>query len=177
MSRFHLALCEIYNTRIHGGYIHNIECQGHYLIIYTHVQENRLVPAELNYESDTSDDDYLVISGNEYWELKCIMKVHRQKYREITPPHSFIRNYRKIIKNENYIQPEIIQRIHLENQCVVAIKKTFWIRIIQRAWKRVYAEKCRILKMYKNPSYLSKREQNIKWRIKLPTLYGMLQGI
>lgn len=178
MSRFHLAVCEIYNTRIHGGYMHNIGCEGHYLVIYTHLQNNRFGPTEVNYESDTSDDDDVgIISGNDHWELNCIVELYRQKYREITPSHSFIRNYRKMIKDKNYIQPEIIQRIHLENQCVVAIKKTFWIRIIQRVWKRVYAEKCRILKMYKNPSYLSKREQNIKWRIKLPTLYGMLQNI
>lgn len=181
---YHLALCEIYNTQIHGGYNIPNECDGHYLVIYTHIKKN-YVEWNDDYEDDWSGDEgdtplegeYYEFTPfeSEYWEFNSIMKVYRQKYREITPRHSFIRNYKKIIKHKNYIQPEIIQRIHLQNECVVAIKKTFWIRIIQRAWKRVYAERCRIFKMRRNPGEIFKREMSGRWSQRLPDLYGILR--
>ena len=68
--------------------------------------------------------------------------------------HDIFRNYSEIIRNENYIKPEIIECIYLDTGHCIAIKKTFLIRIIQRSWRNI----------------LKKREQIIIWlslRVKL----------
>jgi hypothetical protein len=58
---------------------------------------------------------------------------------------------------------EIAQPVVLEpgGECV-AIIKTFWIRLIQRRWKRVFAERRRRLAQLLKPYGLLKRECGIK---------------
>ena len=48
----------------------------------------------------------------------------------------YIRNYNDI--NKNILNIQIAEKIILKGGECVAILKTFWIRIIQRTWKRVF---------------------------------------
>ena len=54
-----------------------------------------------------------------------------------------IRNYQNIIRSSSYLQPEIFEKVYIHNRCCAVIK-TFWIRIVQRSWKRVFKERTRI---------------------------------
>jgi recombinational DNA repair ATPase RecF len=54
--------------------------------------------------------------------------------------HPIIRNYNNIIKRENYIKLDIIEKVLLESGEIIAIIKTFWIKIIQRKWKKYYSK-------------------------------------
>ena len=68
--------------------------------------------------------------------IRCVMEQY--------PDHPWIRNYKKLILRDDYIRPEIAQCILLKGDEKVAILKTVWLRIIQRAWKKIFQERCRV---------------------------------
>lgn len=68
--------------------------------------------------------------------------------------------------NANDVQPprlEIVQTATMEpdGECVAVIK-TFWIRLLQRRWKRIFADRRRLLARLLKPYGLLKRECGIK---------------
>jgi hypothetical protein len=59
-----------------------------------------------------------------------------KKYNIPAVIHPYIRNYNHI--NKNILQIQIAEKIILKGGECVAILKTFWIKIIQRTWKKVF---------------------------------------
>ena len=59
----------------------------------------------------------------------------------------------------------------------IAIKKTFWLRLVQRRWKKIYQKRCDILARRTHLTALRYREIYGKYpaglRV-LPTIYGMM---
>lgn len=53
------------------------------------------------------------------------------------------------------------------------IKKTFWLRLIQRTWKKIYQKRKQLLTFRNMIDYIRQRELGIK-QPSIPTLYGML---
>jgi hypothetical protein len=71
-----------------------------------------------------------------------------------------VRAYWSIVNRHNaYPMLEIVQPVTLEpgGECV-AIIKTFWLRIIQRRWKRIFADRRRRLSQLLTPYGLMQRE-------------------
>ena len=131
-SKFSFGLCELYNNKLHG-YIpgeSDPHINGHYLVIYTE-NDNELVELHRRkYKELILDPQYQYqcqINNN------CVVvQIHGFE-------HDLIRNYYNIVCNiDNYIKPEIFQKIYLSGNECCAILKTFWIRIIQRTWKRIF---------------------------------------
>jgi hypothetical protein len=63
----------------------------------------------------------------------------------------------------SYSSPQILQIVIKDDMCTVVVK-TFWLRWVQRCWKRVFNQKQQVLnsrKSLKNQLYF---EQNGKWR-------------
>ena len=178
-SRFNLVLCEILNTHLHGN---DDNIDGHYLIInkfdastgsaiYNGEEDDDYSDSEEEEEED--DDSSLLLFTNEYNEY-----YHQQVPN--TVKHNTIRNYRNIIARPDYIRPEIAECIVLPSQHTVAIIKTIWIKIIQRKWKKVYAERNKIIKIRMQYSSLKTREITGRWPQScnyLPTLYGLLHDL
>ncbi len=72
---------------------------------------------------------------------------------------------------------EIVDYFCLPGQEMVAICKTFWLKIIQRKWKKVYAERQRILKRRKAVKEIQYRQRFGHWSNEasyMPTLEGMM---
>jgi hypothetical protein len=196
-NKFQLVLCEIHNTRIHG-FDENSDptVQGHYLLTgryYYDGLEQRDSDVDTDSEDDMSDDDdddgvddddensdcndYLSVgvysalaNAREYYR---VVVLNDRKYHS----HPFLRNYSTIFRRPNYIQPEIAQCVYLAGCERVAILKTFWLRIVQRAWKRVFKERKEILRKRMCPQNLREREIMGKWPMscrRYPGIYGML---
>ena len=92
----------------------------------------------------------------------------------------FSRNYLNIISDSNYIKPEIIVRLKLPDGYRVAILKTFWIRIVQRKWKKVFAERMRVIELRKKICNMQCRFISGHWPFEcnyIPSIVGMLKGI
>ena len=183
-SRFNLVLCEILNTHLHGN---DGNIDGHYLIInkfdastgsaiYSGSEDD-------DSESDEDDDDYSVYSDDSDSSLSLFTNIHNDYYHQQVPntvKHSTIRNYQNIIARPDYIRPEIAECIVLPSQHTVAIIKTIWIKLIQRKWKKVYAERNKIIKTRMQYSSLKTREITGRWPQScnyLPTLYGLLHDL
>ena len=72
---------------------------------------------------------------------------------------------------------EIIEYYYLHGNEMVAVCKTFWLRLIQRKWKQIYAERLRITKIRQMPKSLIYRELNGHWDkdiSTMPSLKGMM---
>ena len=80
-----------------------------------------------------------------------------------------------------YLHNPTIDIIQIYIDCkyrYIAIKKTFWLRLVQRRWKKIYRERCDILARRTLLSSLRYREIYGKYPIGLrvlPTIYGMLR--
>lgn len=96
--------------------------------------------------------------------------------------HTLCSNYlyeysmsRNTIKSTEILKVKII-KIHGWDFCSVIVK-TFWLKIIQRKWKKIYKERMRIVKNRKKLESLYFREISGKFPntcLHLPTLQGLL---
>ena len=172
-SIYVLGLCELFNTNIHGF----IEGQSSPEIYYHYFMRNE-IPIQEFYE-----DIHMVEETCQRLNYYYTNRICRMPYYYLYHP---IPNYRKIIRsnqsqssyNYHYIKPEIIERIILPKggECI-SIIKTFWLRIIQRTWKKVYLKQKEILN--KRRSIQSIRYLEIYGKYPpdcsyYPTIYGML---
>ena len=155
-TRFNIVLCEIYNRNIHGVPSNGSLVDTHYLV------SNR-------FRKFVTD----VINDISYYMNAEYIQLTDYNYRK----HPTIRNYHNIIENLYYIRPEIAECIYLKDNECVAILKTFWIRIIQRTWRRVLNERKQILKKITALKFIINREIFYKSSICWPTLKGMLCGL
>lgn len=182
-GRFNLVLCEILNKNLHGN---DANIDGHYLIINKFdASTGSAIYSDSG--SDLEEDDYesdddSIESGDSSSSLSLFTNDYNDYYHQVPSnvKHNIIRNYRNIIARPDYIRPEIAECIVLPSQHTVAIIKTMWIKIIQRKWKKVYAERKRIINTRMLYSSLKRRELTGKWPTScnyLPTLYRMLSDI
>lgn len=167
--RFTIILCELYNQKLHGITETSDETiNTHYLVI----EQFKTFNTSRGVDPDTETDIYSIanIYNNRYRALCRRYKVE----------HCVIRNYKRIISRQNYIKPEIAECIFLKDGECVAILKTFWIKIIQRTWKNIYAKRKYIILQRKRLHELKYREFNGNWSCSIrcyPGVNGMLQKL
>lgn len=167
-SIYVLGLCELFNENIHGF----IKGQSSPEIYHHYFMRNE-IPIQHFYEDINIVED-LCQKLNYYYTSRICLIPYFYLY------HS-IQNYRKIIRSNRtyrYIKPEIIERIILPKggECI-AIIKTFWLRIIQRTWKKVYLKQKEILNKRMSIHSIKYREIHGKYPSDCsyyPTIYGML---
>jgi hypothetical protein len=153
LTRFNIVLCELYNDNIHGPPLSNSDVAYHFIII------SRYKKLEIDFIEDTAD--YI---NSEYIYL------HNQR-------HKIFKNYINIITQPNYVKPEIAECMNLPTGEIVAILKTFWIKLIQRTWKRIYKERKNVFKRRSSIHALKYREITGKWPESCrspPSIRGML---
>lgn len=156
ITKYNIVLCELYNRIMHGRI--QTEANNHYITICSFKKLN-------------------MKSINDMCDLYNTQIMSRR--RQITP-HEFIRNYYNMISSPNYIKPEIGENIYLESGHCVCIIKTVWLKIIQRAWKKIYKLRMDIIKKRTNIESLKHRKMTGKWPencMYLPSLRGMLNNL
>ncbi len=149
MSKYNLGLVEIINPRFHGsGYYNN----------------NWLNTQYLTYESNINIEDfYCDILKEDVNLLNTQINTNMLRYElnnNKEMDHPCIRNYKKIVSKLNFINLEIIETKSViypqdeTNEIIhVSILKTFWIRILQRKWKKYYKNKIKFMRNIKNLYY------------------------
>lgn len=191
-NNHYLMLCELHYPGRHGK-THDSDphIETHYLVYdrfdpitgisFLHLDENEESDTDNEYESD---DD---MEEREYVNLNNQMAFLKEMYSNpanLSPQyfgiHPTIRNYHNIISKPNYIKPEIGEYIILPTQEAIAILKTFWLRIIQKKWKKVFHQRKNIIRQRCYLSNLSIKEIRGRWPescINLPGLRGMLSEL
>ena len=182
---YRIVLCEIYNEYIHGP-SNDPMINSHYLIIgkfNPYYDSYYSDDSDLASETETDDSEDIDDYDRDSLPIDDLMELHREKYisefirHTVRYKHPVIRNYRRIVLRPTYIQPEIAKCIILHSGESVAILKTFWLRIVQRAWKRVFSERNALMKKRCSPSELYYRQTRGKWSCSMPGLRGMLRFI
>jgi hypothetical protein len=147
-SSYKLVLPQIYNSTIHG----NPYCDGHYLVHRVLKNTNYYNPSHVRTMQFINNHDKLFM-------------------------HAFIRDYSRIIGTVRFAQPQIAECVYLEGGEYVAILKTFYIRIIQRAWKKTFAQRLQIHQQKKLAINILYRLKHGYWPdhcTHLPSLKGLL---
>jgi len=88
--------------------------------------------------------------------------------------HPIIRNYTNICLK---IKPEIAECIYLDTGECICILKTFWLRLIQRTWRKIFKQRRHMFQIRHTLKSLRYREMYGKWPIacnNMPTIHGML---
>lgn len=80
-------------------------------------------------------------------------------------------------QSESPVSTEIVDYYCLPGEEMVGICKTFWLKMIQRKWKKIYAERKRIKRKRQTLFEIIYRERHGCWRNDIqymPSLNGML---
>lgn len=149
-SKNKLAICCLFNPELHGYDTNSTSnILSHYLIyIIVDIEDfyNNLYKQELN---------------------RCKMEyknwIINKRTNHIDIIHPIINNYKAIISKSNNYKINIIEDEILSGEEHVAYIKTFWLKIIQRKWKKVYQERKEILKIRKTFRALREKEMTGKW--------------
>jgi hypothetical protein len=140
---------------------------------------------------DISIFDYLFSNiekeNNKYYIGSCINALQNEQYIILfgacVSPRCFynfyfsdIKKYVHICKTPNTrIFPFEIMKLNIVDDEYRAVIKTYWIRLIQRHWKKTFTEKKRILNQRKKLISLIHFEYYGKWKTRsIPSIKGML---
>ena len=97
----------------------------------------------------------------------------RYEYNDIV---DYLNNHSILFQN-NYSKPEIMLLQIDNNEVYNVILKTFWIKIVQRNWKRVCKERKHIIGQSGNIlNYIKNNELGIRQAL-IPQLHGMLNHL
>lgn len=145
MPKYFLGLCELYWPWRHTTYNdYNIILEQHYLVVWTEKY------------SLSQNIHKFIYNQNRFKEAyKNIIK-HYLKTNEIERANRTIRNFENILQMDDYIQLEILEIQYLDTGECVCVKKTFWLKILQKRIK----ERIRKVKKMRNIRNLIKREIN-----------------
>jgi hypothetical protein len=86
----------------------------------------------------------------------------------------------KPLRINNETRVEIMKTHILEDDSLSVVLKTHWIRLIQRCWKKVFKQRCEIIRKRCNPATLLLARQNGKYPYglnRIPGIRGMLNSL
>ena len=164
-SKYTLLIPEIFNEHIHGITLESDPT----------INEQLLVHESFTIKTNTCIGELLhVLKKRCKFYNKCYKVYHNNV------KHNYIRNYNNIITRCNYMKPEIGEIYYLRGNECVCILKTFWLKIIQRAWKKIYKLRQQIFKLRSRPDSILYKQISGKYfetcRF-MPSIRGMLAHI
>lgn len=159
-----LLIPEIYNKYFHGKTMDsdpNID--GQFLVLQTfNIQPENSIFEFFKYTNDL---------------CKFYKKYYKKNLCEIHLPHIVLRNYHNIIKHPSYLNLQIGQIYYLKGDECVCIIKTIWLKVVQRAWKKIFKIRTEIKQLRCRPDSIMYRQICGKWPQNcnyLPSIRGML---
>ena len=90
--------------------------------------------------------------------------------------HAAVLKYLVEYSTSRINRPNIhILQVHVDEQRAYNVTiKTFWLKLVQRAWKRVFLERQQIINQNKNPILIQSRALGNASHPKLPSIRGLL---
>jgi hypothetical protein len=154
-TKYTIILCDLYNPLIHG------DCE--YFVLFQFLVHYKYKYFDINFINSTC----------KYLNKQYKLLISQDNFITNKINHPIYKNYFNIVSRNNYIKPEIAQCIYLKSYECIAILKTFWIRLIQRTWKKVYKERQNIINKKMQLSAIRNRELFIR-HTTFPSLKGMM---
>ena len=118
---------------------------------------------------DTQDPSSFWTDGE---DLINFYKYHIQKKytHDHETNHEIYKNYKGIIENDKYYSIDIYKIYYKPTFETVGVKKTFWIKIIQRRWKKLYRERLNMINKRKSIESLKYRQIHGDWPLGMKVL-------
>jgi hypothetical protein len=146
-NAYKLALCEVFHPMLHGQDENSSPNINSQFLVYTIIDT-----AEFQDGSYVSEEMHL----KRY--VAALQKLHGLELEK----HPMLRNYAKAA--QKYSRLEIIQADILSpGQEEVATLKTFWLRIVQRRWKKIYKARKMLLSERGELKAIQERQRTGKW--------------
>jgi hypothetical protein len=140
---YKLAICEMFNPIVHGQDENSSPHINTHFLVYTIID----LP-------DFYSNAYISETNSLRRYLRAIQILHGSV-------HPTIRNYESVTNKHSRL--EIIQSDILTGQETVAYLKTFWLRIVQRRWKKIYKARQDILLQRNTIKALQERQRTGQW--------------
>jgi hypothetical protein len=163
-TKYNIVLCEIYNDLIYNSIninsINNNSNSNNLLHLNTHYIVMYRFKKYVDFLIDDLIYDYLFDLNR--WPIGRPIE------------HSIIRNYTNICLK---IKPEIAECIYLDTGECICILKTFWLRLIQRTWRKIFKKRRYMFQLRHTLKSIRYREIHGKWPIEcanMPTIHRML---
>lgn len=128
-----IGVCELYNPNIHGG-------------DNTYMKYKYMVDLEFSHDEFFNEEyeNYLTSRSEAYSNSFHLNWLGYE-------------NYRQIVTHPKYHQVQIIDVTELDSGELIGVIKTHYIALIQRKWKKIYAERKRVVRQRKNIKSLLQR--------------------
>ena len=146
-----LVLCELYNPKLH----HYSDLEEDWKDVAIHWLNICTIPTNYN---KSKINKYIKQIKKGYLQNNLYNQHNLNLY-----SHPYIRNYKNIIIHKNYIQIHLAKNIELPTGETICIIKTYWLRIIQRTWKRIYRERKEMIEKRKNINSILYSQVYGKW--------------
>jgi hypothetical protein len=147
---YQLALCEIHHPLLHGPLEEDKNINNHFLI-YTTYNSREFYDNSYKPEED---------SFQRY-------RLRQNNAMRLNETHPSLRKY-----TQKYCRLEIVQ-YHILNvngsRYHIAFLKTFWLRIVQRCWKKVYKARQDLIKNRTSIKVLQEKQRTGVWPMHLRT--------
>jgi hypothetical protein len=141
MTNYELSYIELYNISRHGDLSDlSLEKQNH-------IQNNYLLMHSLKPETFLKKTE----------KVTKLIKKAQKYYTQVIHQNNSEYNFQ-----DNHASLDIIKRVHNDDY-TFAIVKTFWLKLFQRRWKKIYQNKKDIMQKMKSPQNLLHRQIHGKW--------------
>lgn len=131
-SEYVLAFCEIHHPRIHGG--------------DRYTPRNRFTPPRGHWLAMWPLSVSNLLRGVHRWHSIALSEAYiLYTHHPRTAHHPDIRNFERILLHPRYSELQIVEVYDGPGEETLCVLKTFWIRILQRKWKRIFAERQRLI--------------------------------
>ena len=165
----YIVICELHHPQFHGfDSSSDPNVMKHFLVHSKYIANNRVL-----YDGSLIEDEQENLQNMESYYYREM----RRRQTQTPVNHPFIRNYKNIMQSGVLLRPEIAEVVTLSGGESVAIIKTFWLRCIQRAWRRVLKERQRIIQLRCHPDSLYYMQIRGMWPSNcsaLPDLHGLM---
>jgi hypothetical protein len=151
---YQLAICEVFHPVFHGQDANSTPGIHSHFLVYATVDL-----------ADFYRGAYLHETNSLRRYRHAIQLLHGMQ------PHPSIRNYGNLVTT--YMRLEIIQADVLVGGEEVAYLKTFWLRLVQRRWKKIYQARKEIIQKRSAIKALQERQRTGQWPMglrRLPSL-------
>lgn len=143
-SKYILGMCDLYHPVLHGDIIDGKE---EILSRFLYMTDTDLESSEQMISLRMSN---LRAITNNNGGVNCLN-------------HPIVRNYQKLTYHNYHMAPQIIEICDGPYDYTTAIIKTHFIRLLQRKWKKICAERKRVIALRKHPKSIQYRTIHGRW--------------
>jgi len=161
-----LGFAELFHADLHGfDDLSNVNINENYITVLTIKNPIKYLKFVERVKSMNREMYYRYICENENTELAehqtiLFHVMNQTKKLPFINNHPSIRNF-LLIQELLYSQIHLFEKKILDSGEIVCVLKTFWIKCIQRKWKKIYQFNKKILEEMKSIKFLKKREEKI----------------